>query len=85
MPCRQASEYDVLSEMEDNDSEHQECNSPDEKNADKNTADNEQRWEWRFGLVLQDAMGSKNEEKATMTVYVADQDAEFLLKLDAQE
>lgn len=85
VPCRQASEYDVLSEMEDKDSEHQEYNSLDEKNANENTVANEQRWEWRFGLVLEDAMGSKNEEKAIMTVYIADQDAEFLLKLDAQE
>lgn len=28
-------------------------------------------------------MARKNEEKASMKVYVADKDAEFLLKLDA--
>lgn len=28
-------------------------------------------------------MAKKNEEKASMKVYVADKDAEFLLKLDA--
>lgn len=47
--------------------------------------DEERGWEWRFGLVLEDAMGSKNEKKDTMTVYVADKDAEFLLKLDAEK
>lgn len=47
--------------------------------------DEERGWEWRFGLVLEDAMGSRNEKKDTMTVYVADKDAEFLLRLDAEK
>ncbi len=47
--------------------------------------DEKRQWEWRFGLVLEDAKGSKYEENAQMRVYVADQDAVFLLKLDAEE
>ena len=47
--------------------------------------DQGRHWEWRFGLVLEDAMGSQGERKTTMEVYVADKDADFLLKLDAEK
>ncbi len=50
--------------------------------------EDERKWEWRFGLVLEDASEEKipqSEERASMEVYVAEQDAEFLLKLDAEE
>lgn len=53
-----------------------------------NEDEDERKWEWRFGLVLEDASEervSKGEERARMEVYVAEQDAEFLLKLDAEE
>ena len=43
------------------------------------------QWEWRFGLVLQDALDARNQERATITAYVAGQDAEGLLNLEAEE
>ena len=51
-------------------------------------AEDDRKWEWRFALVLEDASDekvSKGEERAKMTVYVVAQDAEFLLKLDAEK
>lgn len=36
-------------------------------------------------MVLEDAMSPKSEEKETMKVYVAGQDAECLLKMDAEK
>lgn len=64
-------------------SENEETDTTDDQSDGSN--EEERGWEWRFGLVLEDAMGSKNEKKNTMTVYVADKDAEFLLKLTAEE
>lgn len=74
--CRRKSEFDVLSENEENDTTDDQSDGLDKE---------ERGWEWRFGLVLEDAMGSKNEKRDTMTVYVADKDAEFLLKLTAEK
>ena len=48
----------------------------------------EKRWEWRFALVLEDAdepRPAKGEQRPRMTVYVAQQDGDFLLKEDAEE
>ncbi|MCJ1465749.1 hypothetical protein MMC07_004368 [Pseudocyphellaria aurata] len=73
--CRRRSEFDVLSEIEDNDTTDDQSDGSEEE---------ERGWEWRFGLVLEDAMGSKHEKKETMKVYVADKDADFLLKLSAE-
>lgn len=72
---RRQSEFDVLSENEENETTDDQSDGLE---------DEERGWEWRFGLVLEDAMGSRNEKKDTMTVYVADKDAEFLLRLDAE-
>ena len=69
--CARTSEFDALSERED---EASELSNDSEK-------DNNRQWEWRFGLVLEDA----KESKVRMRAYVADQDAVFLLKLDAEE
>ncbi len=66
----------MLSDNDDSDS------TTDDESDD---GQEENRWEWRFGLVLEDAMARRNEEKAIMKVYVAEQDAEFLLKLDAEK
>lgn len=74
--CRRRSEFDVLSENEDDDTTDDQSDGSEEE---------ERGWEWRFGLVLEDAMGSKNEKKDTMTVYVADKDADFLLRLSAEK
>jgi len=82
VPCPKPSEFDVLSDPGD---------SQDESGADTLSIDagseteSERRWEWRFGLKLQDAMGHRKEEVATMDVFIAGQDAECLLKLDAVE
>lgn len=81
VPRPKSSEYSILS---DADSGSEDERTPRSQN-ESSSVDEEQGWEWRFGLVLEDAIGPKNEEKATMEVYVAGQDAECLLKLDAEE
>ena len=82
MPCAKPSEYDILSEPEDS-----EDGSGSEISTESNLTESatERRWEWRFGFILEDALGPKNEAKATMEVYVAGEDAECLLKLDAEK
>lgn len=48
----------------------------------------EKKWEWRFALILEDAdepKPAKGEQRPRMTVYVAQQDGDFLLKEDAVE
>lgn len=80
---RKPSEFDVLSDQDD-DSEGDGSTSP---NSDLEVTENEvQCWEWRFALVLEEAgtPAVKGAAKATMTVYVANEDAEFLLRLDAE-
>jgi protection-of-telomeres protein 1 len=81
VPCPKSSEYDILSDVEGDGSEHESAPQSQSSNA----LDDERGWEWRFGLVLEDTMGPKSEMKTTMEVYVASQDAEYLLKLDAEE
>ena len=46
-----------------------------------------QRWEWRFGLILSDALRPQKPgtDPATLTAYVSGPDAEYLLKLDAED
>lgn len=66
----------MLSENEGNDSSEDQSDGLEEE---------EREWEWRFGLILEDAMGSRHEKKDTVTVYVVDKDAEFLLGLDAEK
>ena len=82
VPLPKASEYDILSDTGSNGSEG---NSSEANSEDDSGAENERQWEWRFALVLEDATGPTNVGKATMTAYVAGQDAECLLKLDAQK
>ena len=54
---------------------------------DAEESDEEQQWEWRFALILEDAESpppaKKGEEKARITAYVAQQEGDFLLKEDA--
>ena len=76
--CRKVSEYDILTDQEDSDSRS-------DRSYSSLKSKDEQRWEWRFALVLEDALESGNDEKATLAAYVADQDAEFLLKMEAAE
>lgn len=84
------SEFDALSDHEpsDSDSDTSSQISPRGGNGMTEEDEDERKWEWRFGLVLEDASEEKipkSEERASMEVYVAEQDAEFLLKLDAEE
>lgn len=81
VPRTRVSEYAILSEDECSESgRDQQCNDLD----DRSEAEDAQ-WEWRFGLVLEDAVGSRHQAKATVEVYVTGQDAEGLLKLEAEE
>lgn len=81
VPRRKASEYAILSEDDCSESgSDQQSNDPD----DRSEAEDAQ-WEWRFALVLEDAISSRQQEKATVEVYVAGQDAECLLNLNAEE
>lgn len=81
VPRRKASEYAILSEDDCSESgSDQQSNDPD----DRSEAEDAQ-WEWRFALVLEDAISSRQQEKATVEVYVAGQDAECLLNLNAED
>ena len=82
VPCTKPSEYDILSDLEES-----EDGSGSEISAESNPTEpaTERRWEWRFGFILEDALGPKNEAKATMEVYIVGEDAECLLKLDAEK
>jgi len=82
VPCPKSSEYDILSDVGSNGSDTESALGGQNESSG---LDDERGWEWRFGLVLEDAMGPRSEEKATVEVYVAGQDAECLLKLDAEE
>jgi hypothetical protein len=83
MPCSPPSEYACLSDAGDS-----LCESDSERESQISDAESQsqrdgRQWEWRFGLVLEDAVGSNSEERESMKVYVAGADAECLLKLDA--
>jgi len=84
------SEFDALSDHEPSDTDTDTSSQvlPRDSNGMTEENEDERKWEWRFGLVLEDASEEKipkGEERARMEVYVAEQDAEFLLKLDAEE
>ena len=83
VPCPKASEYAILSggEGSDSDSDQQSDDQEDERSIAEDA-----RWEWRFGLVLEDALGgARNQPRARIQVYVTGPDAEGLLKLEAEE
>ena len=79
---RKPSEYDVLSDRESDAGSS--SASPDD--SSDGLEDDDQTWEWRFALILEDATtpAIKGEPRARITAYVANEDAEFLLKLDAE-
>ncbi len=83
VPCPKLTEYAVLSDADDSRSGSE--SESQTSGARYHPQRDEIQWEWRFGLVLEDAMGSQSEEKESMIVYVAGQDAECLLKLDAEK
>ena len=78
VPIRTQSEYAVLSDCSDSDSEGSLRSHDDEI----------QKWKWRFALILSDATSntsSKGETPASLRAYVSGPDAECLLKLDAMD
>ena len=81
VPRPRTSEYDVLSENECSES----GNDQQSDDLDNRSEAEDTQWEWRFGLVLEDAQGARHQERATIEVYVSGQDAEGLLKLEAVE
>ena len=81
VPRPRASEYDILSEDDRSESANDQSSSdPGERSEAE-----DRQWEWRFGLALEDALGSKHQERATIEVYVAGQDGDGLLNLEAEE
>ena len=81
VPRPKASEYAVLSEDERSESGSDwRSNGPDDGSEAEDT-----EWEWRFALVLEDALGARNQDKARVEAYVTGHDAEGLLKLEAKE
>lgn len=72
----------MLSDHEDSSSSS--SNSLNFSNTTRSSFE-EHDWEWRFALILEDATAPKTSPKATITAYVAGQDAECLLKLDAED
>ncbi|MCJ1281522.1 hypothetical protein MMC26_000842 [Xylographa opegraphella] len=83
------SEFDNLSDNDDDQSD----NSTDSGSASvsslsdsdpNNTRKAEFKWEWRFCLLLEDANPGMERTKDRMKVFVAGEDAVFLLKMDAE-
>lgn len=83
VPCPKPSEFACLSDADDSQDENE--SESEFSDTGSQVQKEDRRWEWRFCLVLEDALGPKGEEKETMQVYVAGQDAECLLKLDAEK
>lgn len=81
VPRPRASEYGILSEDECSES----ASDQQRNNLDDRSEAEDAQWEWRFGLVLEDALGARNGEKANIEVYVTGQDAEGLLNVEAEE
>ena len=85
VPLPKASEYDILSEDEGSGSGSEQPGN-DGRDERSETDDDARRWEWRFELVLEDALRARHQEKrATVEVYIVGQDAEGLLNLEAEE
>ncbi len=76
-----ASEYAILSDDDCSESE----NDQQSNDIDDRSVAEEAQWEWRFALVLEDALSARQQGKATIEVFVTGQDAEGLLKLEAEE
>ena len=79
VPASKKSEFDILSDIEDGVEDGDDSQSNDSRCRRHNGLE---KWEWRFGLILEGASPHKGE-KERLTAYVAGEDADFLLKLDA--
>jgi protection-of-telomeres protein 1 len=71
-----ASDYDVLSEDEDLESSDMDTDE-----------DGDVKWEWRFYLIVEDAMSpaTAGQPKVRMPLLVADSDGDFLLDMEASD
>ena len=77
-----ANEFDVLEDNSDSENDKDTIMSDDsERDCSKD------KWEWRFGLILEDASSHapKPEDRDWIKVYVANEGAEFLLNMEAVE
>ncbi|MCJ1431244.1 hypothetical protein MMC27_000595 [Xylographa pallens] len=83
------SEFDNLSDNDDDKSNNSDgsgstsVSSVSDSDPDS-TRKAEVKWEWRFCLLLEDANPSMEKTKDRIKVFVADDDAIFLLKMDAE-
>lgn len=73
---RRITDYDILSDVENDGSSDVEVMPAD---------GDEVKWEWRFFLLVEDARSPSDdqEQRAQMELLVAENDGEFLLKMDA--
>ena len=83
------SEFDALSDNEngdDSENGNEFSSMPSSYNSGLESSSNvKSKWEWRFCLLLEDANPSMEKIKDRMKVVVANDDAVFLLKLDAEK
>lgn len=90
VPSGRPSEYTFLSDYEPSDSDSDsDSNTPTPPITNSEAEEPihsppSQSWEWRFALILEDASPSSST-RDRLTAYVAAHDAEFLLKLDAED
>ena len=87
IPSRKRSEYAVLSDHEDSESESDIGSTQRPTSSTGSPRDREdQKWEWRFALLLEDASDPRAKgDRPTLKAYVVGADAECLLKLDAED
>ena len=84
------SEFDNLSDNDDDESDN--SDDPGSASASSLAASDsdssrklEVKWEWRFCLLLEDANPSMEKTKDRLKVFVANDDAIFLLKIDPEK
>ena len=80
----------ALNSSNDNEANNDEDSDDDDQNAINTEYTNRgqtSKWEWRFALTVEDASSpaSPQQQRERMTVYVSDQDAVFLIKIDASD
>lgn len=80
-PSRSSSEFDCLSDNEDAATSDEES-SEDEGNT-MAAYTKVKNWEWRFYLLLEDAMVSEGQKKRTLWVSINNSEAQYLTGLDA--
>lgn len=79
-PVTDSSELDGLSDVE------RDATSDIDGLSLPHTPERLTKWEWRFGLVLEDASTFQSAgQKPRLKVFLAAEDADFLLKLDATD